>query len=282
MRLRSTTAALAATALMLTGPAALADLVSNDLDDSVDTDAESMSLEYDTQGTGDRSDDVAGTSLSTRLRVVVDGVFVETAKKEHPHCNLKGDHYVTLAASESDADVVTLSFPDGLTFDTCDETVAVGVTPADVGDTYVTFTVVDSKLPHGVKVDPAAARFRVTVTQAELDGDSPSTGTKCDRDPAAPAWANAILKANDVDLRGKDRRDVIRAVAQRMAKAASFPDNSNPNILVAKSADTYPDEVYEYMKTLGPLRTTDNSTMIDGVGPEGVDRPGRVCITVRD
>lgn len=278
MHLRAIPVALAAAALTVTGPAALADLVSNDLDDSVDATHELMALEYDTGP--DRTattDDIAGPARSTTLRIVIDGEVL-AQNEEHPGCNLPGGQLLRVSAS-FDATVAAVTFPQGSTFSDCTSTVQVRVAPEGVGETRVTFTGVLVKAngtatnaPDARKdFDLTQAAFRVVVVEADLS-DGGGTGTACDRNPAAPAWANAILRANDVKLRGDDRRDVIRSVAREMGKAAAFPDGAGGQ-LIAKSAESYPYEVHEYLVA--------EFTDLDlPLGPDDVDRPGKVCTTV--
>ena len=271
MRLRTMTVALAATALTFAGPAAMADLVTHDpIVDTVDATGETMRLQYDT------ANGITGPARSTTLRIVIDGELVPP-NEEHPGCNLPGDQRLKVTASLG-ASVVSVAFPSGDTFADCAATVPVRVTPTAVGSTGVTFSGVILK-PTGSVVstsdtkkdfDFAQAAFNVVVEEADL-GDGGGTGTVCDRNPAAPAWANAILRANEVKLRGDDRRDVIRSVAREMGKAASFPDRAGN--LVAKSAEAYPYVVHEYMVA--------EFTDLDlPHGPDDVDRPGKVCTTV--
>lgn len=243
----------------------MADVVYNDLDDSVDAIAEQMTLQYDPVH------HIAGPDATTRLAIDVDGKFVSGSTIDHNNCNIQGGSQYLVLAPHVTGSSVSLSFPDGLRFDDCSDVRRVVVTPVAVGTSQVSFTISDAKTPGDPRTsfDLGTATFDAVVNAADLSSSN-GTGTKCDKNPAAPAWANALLQANG--MRPRVSSNYVRQVADRMAKRASFPDANG--VLVAKDADNraYAKAVYAYMT--GEL----------GLSlPNGLDtvrRPGWVCTTV--
>jgi len=259
----------AATTLSLTATAAMADVVYNDLDDSVDTTAETMTLQYDATPPG-----TAGPSMTTKLAIDVDGKFVGNTP-DHNNCNLQGGaQYIVLKAVTTPSSVVHLSFPDGLRFDTCQDTRRVVVSPTAVGHTTVSFVIDTSKTPRDPRAhfDLETAAFVVDVEEADLSSDG-GTGTKCDKNPAAPAWAAALLQANGLRPRAHDGTNYVRQVADQMGKRASFPDGAGA--MVAKDANrAYANAVYNYLTSeRGMGLSLEN-------GVTEIKRPGWTCSSV--
>jgi hypothetical protein len=197
----------AGAALVLLGPAAMADTVYNDLDNTIDSPLETLALNYDSVA-------MAGTSGTTTLAIQVDG-----HPGDHPGCNIQGGaEFITLAAATSTPGVATVDLSNGGTFDACTDTVTATVQAIGLGSTDVTFSIVESKLsndPHLMfSLDQAA--FTVNVTEGPV-----TNPMGCDADPAAPAWANAILaKAN---LKPKiGGVNYVSIIAQEMGQGATF------------------------------------------------------------
>jgi hypothetical protein len=230
------------------GSAAYADTIYNDLDASIDGLHESMNLI------------AGGATGQTILSIQVDD------QPDHPGCNLNNDNrFVQLAAASSDEAVATVAFLDGDdTFNgdqDCSETLTVVVTPHAAGTAEMTFSVADDFVPGNAVFALDTARFNVTVTG---DGSGGGGGEVCDADPAAPAWANAILKANGVKNKTAVK-NTISSVAQHMTQGAAFSG-------YAKSDHPdYENAVWEYMKGLG---------LNLPVGPSGAQHPGSECTEV--
>jgi len=217
-------ACVAATLTVLTATAARADIVYNTLDDSVDTAAESMTLYLD-----------PGAAGVSELRIL------EQDAPDHPNCNINGDPWNLTVSASYDSSIVAIDFPDGLTLEECDSVLRVEVTPKALGSTSVVFSytanVPSSSGNDSRTFDVRQADFDVTV----LQGDGQGGGTVCDADPAAPAWAAALLKGNGV--KAKDGgSNYVSSVAKAMGQRATFGG-------VEKSDHPgYEDAVWEYMK----------------------------------
>jgi hypothetical protein len=174
---------------------------------------------------------------------VMTSLKVQVVDSDGQHgCNLQGNPFdLTMSATTTTAGVVTVSFPHGSRFENCSSVVDVLVTPTGVGSTEVRFTGTPSYPPgvdsHG-SFSTLEANFRVNVT-ASVSNPPP---VACDADPAAPAWANAILRANPVYKNRTDNKNIISAVARQMDPEAVFgtyPKNNHHG---------YEQAVYDFMK----------------------------------
>lgn len=233
---RCLTVLVAGATLTLIGPAAFADTVYNNLDSNL----ESMSL------TG------IGTTGTTTLQIQVDG-----KPGDHPGCNIQGgSQYITLEPVVNEA-VATVTLSDGGTFNSCGDSVVATVTAVATGTTDVTFGIIDSKTDN----DPALtfnldqAAFSVTVTEGSTD--VPATG--CDADPAAPAWANAMLQK--AGIKAKAASNYVAQIAQQMGQGATFGG-------YAKNASEYPTAVHDALVAL---------TNKEIPAPSDAARPGWEC-----
>lgn len=201
-------AAVAATAaLALIGPAAFADTVYNDLDNSIDSNLETLNLTYNTvAGTG--------TSGTTTLAIQVNG------QPDHPGCNIQGGpHYIALNAIVANPAVASVNLAGNGVFDACNDTVVATVQALGLGSTNVTFAIDSSRTSNDPKLtfrlDEAA--FTVNVTEGVVN--PPATG--CDADPAAPAWANAILQKAGIKPKAGNK-NYVSIIAGEMGKGATF------------------------------------------------------------
>lgn len=239
----------AATVAVLTATSASADIISNDYDATVDSVHEEMNLT------------LPGSPGKTKLYVIVDGVAGNLQLADHPGCNINGSHKITLVAHVADPAVATVGLSGGGLLDSCADTVTVTVTPEKIGSTQVTFTGIEqtSNDPHLV-ISYAEADFNVNVGQGTGDDTG---GTRCDNDRAAPAWARAFLKANDLRAKVAGEPNYVRSVARHMGPGATFD-------LISKAVhSSYEDAVYAYMTTtLGLSMST---------GPDDVRKPAERC-----
>jgi hypothetical protein len=238
-RIRRSLAALTAFSALFAGVAS-ADTVYNTVDRSVDSDIEVMNL---TAG---------GDHGATTLEIQVDD------RPDHPNCNIQGANFIVLAITNSNPAAASVDFVDGDDrFDTCADTLSVDVTPLAAGTTSVSFSIDTEKTPSDphLAFSLVEASFQVNVTPAPDGGGG--GGTECDADPAAPAWANAMLRAGG--YKNKMATNLISEVAGAMGPGATFGGelkNDHP---------AYEAAVLSYLK----LHGAPNAVM--------AGRPGWVC-----
>ncbi len=206
---------------------ALGDTVYNTLDNSVDATAELMNLT------------LAGPTGSTTLKIQVDG------KPDHPGCNINGTpHQLGLIATSSSPTVADTAWGGGdAIFNACNDTLTVIVTPHALGLTHVTFA--EDAANTSTNGDPATtfsfaeATFDVHVTTGDGSGGG---GTVCDADPAAPAWAAAMLQQSGYKPKSAGYKNYVSQVAQHMGPGATFEG-------FAKNSPHYADAVHDWMQT---------------------------------
>ncbi|MFJ6079491.1 PxKF domain-containing protein [Pseudarthrobacter sp. NPDC092419] len=136
-------AALAAAGLVLAGGGiAFADDIHNNLDSSIDVDAEIMAL------------NVGGVQGAATLALST------TDGDGKNGCNLTGSTTLTLKIESSNSSVATVS-PATTTFTSCGFTQPLAVTPVGAGSANVTVSIVSNTTPYSFNLAPAA--FRVNV-----------------------------------------------------------------------------------------------------------------------
>lgn len=240
----------AGAALALVGPAAFADTVYNDLDNTIDSNLETLNLTYDSVAQ-------TGTSGTTTLAIQVDG------KPDHPGCNIQGGaHYIALNAVVADPAVASVTLGNAGVFNACSDKVVATVQALALGSTTVTFVIDESRTsndPHlTFSLDQAA--FQVNVTQGTV---RPPVG--CDADPAAPAWSAAIMQKSGIKSGSKDWQAVQSKVAQAMGQGATFggyAKNAHPQ---------YENAVQAFVQAALPNKTI--------VSAQAAARPGWECVT---
>jgi hypothetical protein len=179
-------------------------------------------------------------------------------------CNLRGaGQYVTASVTSSNTNAATVS-PATLTFNDCGESHDIRITGAVCGTATVTVHDVADNTAGGPH-----ARFSDAVITADAGPcDGGGGGITTCAQPAAPAWAAAILKANGIKPGSKTSSNLISQVAKRMGNGASFPDGSGG--WIAKSdQDAYAAAVDAYLGGLTTLTKHWDTT--------GVARPGWAC-----
>jgi len=205
---------------------------------------------YNTLGTINIDDTLEVINMTYPGAAVMTSLQVQVVDSDGQHgCNLQGNPFDLTMSAQADPKVVTVSFPHGATFENCSSVVDVLVTPTGPGDTDVKFTGTPTYPPgvdsHG-SFSTLEANFHVTVAPSVTNPPP----VACDADPAAPAWANAILRANPIYKNRTENKNIIAAVAQHMGPQADF----------TMGAVTYPKNnhhgyeaaVYDFMKnTLG-------------------------------
>ncbi|MGN6578218.1 MAG: hypothetical protein ACTHKG_21295 [Nocardioides sp.] len=229
---------------------ASADVIYNEIDTSIDTKHELMELV------------VGGPDGSTNLSVLIEGQPGGGKPDEHPGCDINGTHKVTLQSHVAPAGAVQVTLSNGGVIDDCADKVHVTVHPLSlsVGQTAtVTFTGDEntSKDPK-LDIEYEQAAFDVTLVNAADGGD----GTRCDGDPAAPAWARALLKGNGLKAKVPGEDNYVKSVAKHMGKGATFDG-------YAKSSQSYPYLVEQYLEGLLGDQLAN--------GPDEVRKPGWRC-----
>lgn len=189
---------------------AQADTIYNTLDGSIDPTLELMSLTWN-------STTSVGSTGSTILRMRIDG----PSEGDRGGCNVQGAHqYVTVTAHSTLPTVVALTNGPAYTFDNCSDTPTVTVRATGLGEADILFDVTSSASsgdPSGPVWPTTPANFHVTVTEG---GGTTSTG--CDADPAAPAWAAAILQKSGYKPGAKQTTNLISQIAGEMQQRADF------------------------------------------------------------
>ncbi len=206
MRMRRAIAASALGALIVgIGGGASADTFYNDIDLTIDAVHETMNLSYD-------SVNMVGQTGSTTI------TMREDDSPDHPNCNIQGAHDVTITATSSDTSVAVLANGPTYFFETCADVNVVQVQAMGLGTAQITFQVTNANVPSDphVTFDKDPADFNVNVTE----GSNPPTG--CDADPAAPAWAAAILQKNGFKPGAKQTTNLISRIANEMTQMAMF------------------------------------------------------------
>jgi len=238
-------------AILLTATAANADTLYNTLDGTVDATHEQMQLT------------VPGAPGTTTLQLQING----HEAGDHPGCNIPGSasnpHQLQVVASSSVPAVASVAFAnDDDTFNTCSDVLTVSVTPLTAGTTTVSFIAGPNTSTPGdwhVAWSFAEATFDVVVTATSTPG-----GTACDVDPAAPAWAVAILQANGIKNKTV-QQNTIASVAHAMGTGATFAG------VVKNAHPAYENAVWSYLSGLG---------LAVPKGPTQVNRPGWICTAV--
>lgn len=202
---RKLAAAGAACVLALTGPSAFADTVYNDLDNSIDAELEVLNLTYDSLA-------MSGTTGTTKLSIQVDGA------PDHPGCNIQGGaHYITLTPTTGTPGVAAVSLSNGGRFDACSDQVTATVEAIGIGSTTVTFAISESNTSNDPHLTFRLGEAAFTVNVEEGTG----TPVGCDADPAAPAWAAAILQKSGVKA-NSGNKNYVSMIANEMGNGATF------------------------------------------------------------
>lgn len=199
---------------------------------------------YDTTNGGSVDSPIETITLpvlaSTSTTLKMDAPGAPNNGDDHPGCNINGQHSLAMAAVGYDPDVVSVAFLSGdNVFNDCDEELTVTVTAgAAVGSTTVSFVgdPTTASDPH-ITFSYDEAAFNVNVIE-----DTTPPPVVCDADPAAPAWANAILRAYGIKNK-TDVKNTISAVAGHMGPGAMFDGIEKNNHF----EHAYEGAVYAYM-----------------------------------
>lgn len=249
---RLAAAAIGATLALGTTSLAFADTVYNDLDGSIDSVLETMTLTYDSVNS-------VGSTGSTLLQMRIDG----PAEGDRGGCNVQGaPQYVTIKAHSTDTNVVQLTNGPSYTFNLCTDTPTVAVKATGLGGADVLFEVDSYQSSGGSNVHwpTTPADFHVTVNEG---GGTTSTG--CDADPAAPAWAAAILQKSGFKPGAKQTTNLISQIAGELQKGADF------NGIHKSSHPYYENAVHDRLQVI-----TGKTLVI----ASSAARPGWVCAPI--
>jgi|GEM_PF-3646956 len=228
------------------------------------------------------SDAPATVTQSTTVKVWVVAVPNEVSGDvDHGGCNVGGAQggsespHVVAAIASSDTSVATVA-PASMTFSGCGETNSQNLTITLIPDLCLTktatITTAEESRGPGNSVKGVFNTETINVSVAPSNPADPSCtgggggGTKMCAEPAAPAWAAALLKAS-TGLKAKQSKDSansISLVAQHMTNGAVFNG-------YAKSDPGYPGAVHDWMvNTLG-------LSSLASVSDARVIRPGWDC-----
>jgi hypothetical protein len=200
-----------------------------------------------------------------------------------PACNIRtssGAQYVKVSVSSTNPAVATADVTE-LTFNDCGESHRIRIKAGSTvcnGTATINITVVDTKTAAPPRVSFTDASIGVTLNVPNCDTGGGGGGTTICAQPAAPAWAAAILQANSIKPGSKAPTNYISQVAKMMMKGAAFPDYRAPNpglVLPVLKTDQsgYADAVYAFLKTIIDPNKLPN-------GPGAAARPGWVeCTT---
>jgi hypothetical protein len=191
-------------------------------------------------------------------------------------CNIRtssGAQYVKAAVTSSDTGIATVS-PAELDFTDCGQSFPITITGIGCGSATININVFDTKTAAPPHVTFSDASIAVTVSDPSCNGGGGGGIGECAQ-PAAPAWAAAILQKNGVKPGSKASTNLISQVAHTMLKGASFPDyrvGHNPAVDQVDKTDqgAYADSVWAYLKTL--------TNSVNTYGPDAAARPGWECI----
>lgn len=199
---------------------------------------------------------------------------------DHGACNIgsgKNKPFVEASVISSDPTVASVDQAK-LTFSGCGDAFAQDIEITVIPDLCIpktaTITIAESDRGPGNSVKGEFSIETINVSVAPSNSSDPTCGgggggggSQLCAEPAAPAWAAALLKASNLKGKAsKETNNYISSVAHHMTNGAVF-DN------VAKSDPDYPAAVRSYMvNTLGlnTLATVDAARAI---------RPGWTCVS---
>ena len=199
---------------------------------------------------------------------------------DHGACNIgsgQNKPHVDASVTSSDPAVAAVN-PASLTFSGCGDAngqnVAITLTPDLCLPKTATITIAESGRGPGnsVKGEFSTETINVSVAASTpLDptctGGGGGGGSQLCAEPAAPAWAAALLKASNMKgKQAKETNNYISSVAHHMTNGAVFDG-------VAKSDPDYPASVRSYM-----VNTLGLSTLADVEAARAI-RPGWTCVS---
>lgn len=170
-KLISVFTALAAVVFVSGVGVALADIVYNDLDASIDATLETMDLTF------------PGPTGSTSMRVNA------TIGDGKPGCNLTGSTMLVVDVNSSDTSIATVS-PSTLTFSSCGDVLPVTVTPVGIGSAIVYLSLVSNTTAGTFNLLPAL--FRVNVAEpVPVDTTAPEISVVTTPSANGAGWNNS-------------------------------------------------------------------------------------------
>jgi hypothetical protein len=196
-------------------------------------------------------------------------------------CNVGNDQsapHVVASVTSSDTSVATVS-SSTLDFSACGESNSQTITLTLIPDLCLVktaiITIAESSRGPGESVKGVFNTETINVSVAPSYPSDPSCGGggggggELCAEPAAPAWAAALLKASSLKAKqSKESANYISAVAQHMTNGAVFED------IPKSSQDAYADAVRTWMMGQFPQLT------LVSVGDARVIRPGWTCTPI--
>jgi hypothetical protein len=206
----------------------------------------------------------AAPAATVPVNVTLVAIIDNNGERKSGHaCNLENEqnpqgHFVEASVTSNNEAVATVS-PDTLNYTACDQTLQITITAVACGTATITISAEDWVAKGGPNAVFSDETIRVTVT-GDCEGQPPVTACA---QPAAPAWAAAILKANGIKPKQAD--NLISLVAQHMEQGATFDG-------IAKSEQgAYSQAVYEFLD--------DHTNLPLPKGPVESAKPGWICTT---
>ncbi|KGN41685.1 PxKF domain-containing protein [Knoellia aerolata] len=185
---RSSVLAITALAMALGSASATADDIVNNLDTSIDADAEIMPLT------------VGGSNGTTTLSVNETGTGNNPADGK-PGCNLTGQTSLTVSVASTDPTIATVS-PSSVTFTSCSATATITVTPVRAGSTTVSLSQTANTTGASFNLTPAAFQVDVSATETNtapvVEVTGVSTGSTYEYG-AVPVAGCSVTDAEDGD-----------------------------------------------------------------------------------
>jgi hypothetical protein len=209
--------------------------------------------------------------------VAVDDAGWNGDNQVHTLCNIRtssGAQFVKTSVTSSAPNIATVSTGE-LDFTGCGQSFPITITGIACGSATININVFDTKTAAPTHVTYSDTSVLVTVTDPSCTGGTTGGGIGQCAQPAAPAWAAAILQKNGVKANNKTTANYISQVAKTMLQGASFPDyrpGHNPATEQVNKVDqgAYAESVWAYLKTI-------TNGAVNTYGPQASARPGWEC-----
>lgn len=228
------------------------------------------------------SSDPGPITTTTTVSISLVAVPGEVPSDNGDGCNIgnaSDSHTVTAAIESSDTAVATVD-PSSMTFETCGVGQNLTITVyQQVCNASATVTISEQSVyPNDNSIKGAFNTETLIVNSAGSNNADPSCtggggGTSICAEPAAPAWAAALLKASGIKAKQTTLSNYISSVAEHMGPQTEF-DGTPKSAVGPGTGDAYPNAVRDYMvNTLGltTLADVDSARLI---------RPGWDCVPI--
>jgi hypothetical protein len=158
-----------------------------------------------------------GDTVDVTLAIVTEPNAVDGGFNPQQDCNIFPNPATLTLTPSSSSSHATVPASD-IVFSDCSETKVLTITGVSVGSATITFTQAMSQQGDGTWRTPPT--IAVTVTEASTP-PPPDKELVCSN-PAAPAWANHILRASGIKLNSTQTRNYVAQVAHYMGPGTDF------------------------------------------------------------